>query len=235
MYVAGVVILSLVLIFYVAPRHGQSNILVFISICSIIGSLSVLGCKGLGIALKRTFSGDNQLTNWLTWFCLFGVVFCVTTQLNYLNKSLDIFNTSMVTPIYYVFFTTCVIVASGILFNEWSRLNAKDILGNICGFLTTVIGIFQMQLFKDVNITLSQLRYLLWKHGDVNNDVSSFHFKFLSNDESISNETSPGLSYVNKPYRDSPDEYEPIIDIAAADKRSVFDNVHLQKGGFNSL
>jgi len=232
-YVSLVIIVSLFLIFYVSPRHGQSNILVFISICSIIGSLSVLGCKGLGIALKQTFAGDNQLTNWLTWFLLFSVVFCVTTQLNYLNKSLDIFNTSMVTPVYYVFFTTFVIIASGILFNEWSKLDARDILGNICGFLTTVIGIFQMQLFKDVNITLSQLRYLLWRHGDVN-DVSSFHFKFLSDEENCDslNDNNRPPSYVVKAYKDTPDEYEPIVDFV--DKMPVYDNVQPQRG-FNSL
>lgn len=38
---------------------------------------------------------------------------------------------------------------------------AEDILGNIVGFLTTVIGIFQMTLFRQVNVTWSQLRHLL--------------------------------------------------------------------------
>jgi len=139
----------------------------------------------------------------------------------------------MVTPVYYVFFTTFVIIASGILFNEWSKLDARDILGNICGFLTTVIGIFQMQLFKDVNITLSQLRYLLWRHGDVN-DVSSFHFKFLSDEENCDsqNDNNRPPSYVVKAYKDTPDEYEPIVDFV--DKMPVYDNVQPQRG-FNSL
>lgn len=121
-YVGFVAVASFVAIFFIAPKHGQSNILVYIFICSVIGSLSVLGCKGLGLALKETISGNSQLGNWLTWFWLFSVVFCVTTQLNYLNKSLDAFNTSLVTPIYYVLFTSFVILASGVLFNEWVHL-----------------------------------------------------------------------------------------------------------------
>ena len=41
---------------------------------------------------------------------------CVVTQMNYLNKALDLFNTAIVSPIYYVMFTTFTIIASAILF-----------------------------------------------------------------------------------------------------------------------
>jgi len=41
---------------------------------------------------------------------------CVLTQMNYLNKALDLFNTAIVSPIYYVMFTTFTITASIILF-----------------------------------------------------------------------------------------------------------------------
>lgn len=41
---------------------------------------------------------------------------CVVTQMNYLNKALDLFNTAIVSPIYYVMFTTFTIIASIILF-----------------------------------------------------------------------------------------------------------------------
>ncbi|VDK86880.1 unnamed protein product, partial [Onchocerca ochengi] len=162
-YVVAVILVSLVMIIYVAPRFGHSNILVYIFICSIIGSLSVLSVKGLGLAIKETIGGKQQFTNFLTWFWLIAVIFCISIQLIYLNKSLDMYNTSMVTPIYYVFFTTFVILASSILYKEWSRLGASDVLGNIVGFLITIIGIFQMQLFRDVNITLRHLRMLIHK------------------------------------------------------------------------
>lgn len=82
----------------------------------------------------------------------------------YLNKALDMFNTSMVTPIYYVFFTTFVILASSILFKEWSCLGASDVLGNIIGFLTTVIGIFQVSLqfsfiYQNLDATFPGCKY----------------------------------------------------------------------------
>ena len=156
-YVIFIIISVIILVVFFCPRFGKQNPLVYISITGLIGSLSVMGCKGLGVALKQTFNGNNQLTNWLTWFIIFSVIICLTTQLNYMNKALDIFNTAVVSPILYVIFTTFVILASAILFKEWGNLNAQDCVGNLCGFLTIVAGVFLLQAFKDLNITVRDL------------------------------------------------------------------------------
>ena len=148
---------ALVLIFKVAPKHGRENILVYISICSLIGSLTVMACKGLGIVLKRTFGGYNELTNPVSWMLVISCVICVLTQMIYLNKALDIFNTSIVTPIYYVMFTTCTIIASAILFKEWENLGSKDVLGALCGFLTIIVGVFLLHAFREFRFSLREL------------------------------------------------------------------------------
>lgn len=44
------------------------------------------------------------------------VVSCLLTQMNYLNKALDLFNTAIVSPIYYVMFTLLTMIASVIMF-----------------------------------------------------------------------------------------------------------------------
>lgn len=44
------------------------------------------------------------------------VVACLLTQMNYLNKALDLFNTAIVSPIYYVMFTLLTIIATVIMF-----------------------------------------------------------------------------------------------------------------------
>ena len=116
-----------------------------------------MGCKGLSIAIKLTFSGESQLQNPLAWFFAIAVAVCIAIQMNYLNKSLDIFNTSLVTPIYYVMFTTLTITASGILFKEWEQLTTTDVLGALCGFATIVCGVFLLHVFKDITFTLTDL------------------------------------------------------------------------------
>jgi len=116
-----------------------------------------MGCKGLGVAIKQTIAGHSELANPLTWLILASVATCITVQMIYLNRALDVFNTSVVTPILYVVFTSFVILASAVLFKEWGSLGAKDVVGNLCGFFTIVAGIFLLQAFKDMNVSLSNL------------------------------------------------------------------------------
>lgn len=156
-FATAVIIVALIFIFVVGPRHGQTNILVYITICSVIGALSVSCVKGLGIAIKEAIAGKNVVRDPLAWTLLLGLVACVSTQINYLNKALDIFNTSLVTPIYYVFFTTSVLTCSAILFKEWEHMGADDVIGTLSGFLTIIVGIFLLHAFKDVSISLASL------------------------------------------------------------------------------
>ncbi|XP_054647466.1 magnesium transporter NIPA2 [Dunckerocampus dactyliophorus] len=154
---------SLVLIFAVAPRFGQKNVLVYILICSVIGSLSVSCVKGLGIGIKELFSGTAVLREPLFWSLVVCLVVCVSIQISYLNKALDIFNTSIVTPIYYVFFTTSVMACSAILFKEWLSMSANAVVGTISGFLTIVLGIFLLHAFKDITFSWDSLPLYLTK------------------------------------------------------------------------
>ncbi|XP_034972206.1 magnesium transporter NIPA2 isoform X1 [Zootoca vivipara] len=177
-----VVIVSLIMIFVVGPRHGQTNILVYITICSVIGALSVSCVKGLGIAIKELFAGKPVLTHPLFWILLLSLIVCVSTQINYLNRALDIFNTSLVTPIYYVFFTTSVLTCSAILFKEWQHMAADDVIGTLSGFLTIIVGIFLLHAFKDVNFTLANLPVSLRKDDrGINGSLPSTYERF--NDE----------------------------------------------------
>lgn len=68
-YVGTVLLTSLTLAVYAAPVYGNSQILVYIGICSMIGSLSVMSCKALGVAIKLTFQGHNQLLYPETGYC----------------------------------------------------------------------------------------------------------------------------------------------------------------------
>ncbi|KAJ1199230.1 hypothetical protein NDU88_003068 [Pleurodeles waltl] len=141
------------LIFVAGPRIGHSNVLVYVLICSAIGSLSVSCVKGLGIAIKELFAGEPVLKEPLGWVLLLCLVVCVSVQINYLNKALDIFNTSVVTPIYYVLFTTAVMTCSAILFKEWQQMTIDNIIGTVSGFLTIVFGVFLLHAYRDIPFT----------------------------------------------------------------------------------
>ncbi|KAJ8453010.1 hypothetical protein Cgig2_014773 [Carnegiea gigantea] len=90
-YMVAALSLVLALILHFEPRYGQSNVLVYIGICSLMGSLTVVSIKAIGIAIKLTLEGKNQLIFPQTWFFVTVGAVCVITQLNYLNKVCPLF------------------------------------------------------------------------------------------------------------------------------------------------
>lgn len=160
----GVIILCVILItvaailiFCFAPKYGQKNVLVFVLICSTIGSFTVMGAKGFGVAIKETVRGRNEFTNWLTYLMAAIVIVCSMFELVYLNKSLDTFNTAIVTPTYYVLFTSFVILFSLVLFKEFGNMLPEDMTGAGIGFIVIVCGIFLLNAFKNMNVSLRTL------------------------------------------------------------------------------
>ncbi|KAA8548377.1 hypothetical protein F0562_000061 [Nyssa sinensis] len=149
-YAVTVLVLVLILIFRYVPRYGQTHMVIYIGICSLMGSLTVMSVKAVGIALKLTFSGTNQFIYFQTWFFTVVVIIFCLLQVNYLNKALDTFNTAVVSPVYYVMFTTLTILASMIMFKEWDSQNASQIATELCGFVTILSGTFLLHKTKDM-------------------------------------------------------------------------------------
>lgn len=155
-YLFIILAVTLIIIFYVGPRYGSRHVLVYVSLCSAVGSVTVMACKGLGLSIREAFYKNTSISSssvniWLSCLLFFvTVIVCVCLQMNYLNKALDLFDASLVTPVYYVMFTTLVIIASAILFKEWIRMGSDDVLGNICGFLVVIVAIFLLQSYRDV-------------------------------------------------------------------------------------
>lgn len=140
LYAAAAFAISLVLTLHCSPRYGNTNIMVYLGICSLIGSLTVMSIKAIGIAIKLTIEGINQAGYFHTWVFAMVAVSCIVIQLIYLNKALDTFNTAVVSPIYYAMFTTLTILASAIMFKDWSGQSVSSIASEICGFVTILSG-----------------------------------------------------------------------------------------------
>ncbi|KAJ6517109.1 DUF803-domain-containing protein [Mycena vulgaris] len=146
LYCFTVCVFSLFMAYAVAPKHGRTNPLVYISIASLVGSVSVMFVKGFGVALKLTFAGHNQFIYPSTY--LFGVisVACIFIQLNYANKALDLFSVNLVNPIYYVGFCTATVIASLILFKGLNTTSVTDTLSLLIGFVVTFLGVHILNL-----------------------------------------------------------------------------------------
>ncbi|XP_044955630.1 probable magnesium transporter NIPA2 isoform X2 [Hordeum vulgare subsp. vulgare] len=131
-YSCVAVVGALFLIFWAVKRSGHRKMLVYIAICSLMGSLTVISVKAVAIALKLSFSESNQFIYIQTWFFIFVVIICCLVQLNYLNKALDSFNTAVVSPIYYVMFTILTILANMIMYKALFGMDGEKTTKN-CG------------------------------------------------------------------------------------------------------
>lgn len=152
-----VVLLLLVLIVWVAPVHGTSNIMVYVAICSLFGSFTIPSSKGLGLVAQEAFgqgpSSGRALNLFL--FLLTTLAISILTQFFFINKALEVFSSNMFEAIYYVTFTSTVILASAILFKEWTALTISDCLAILCGLATVCVGV--------VLLRISQEAVLAWK------------------------------------------------------------------------
>ncbi|KAJ5401135.1 hypothetical protein N7465_011624 [Penicillium sp. CMV-2018d] len=148
LYCACVAIIAIYIIWKVAPVQGRTNPLVYISICSSVGSISVMSVKAFGIAVKLTAGGDNQFTHASTYVFALVLVVTTLTQMNYLNKAMGQFPASLVNAMYYVGFTTCTLSASIIFYQGLNTSNWTSIISMICGFLLNFTGISLLTLSK---------------------------------------------------------------------------------------
>ena len=113
-----------------------------------MGAFTVTACKGLGAGLKELFTHQYTYSKWLTLLCAITIIVCILVQMIYLNRALDLFSTPVVTTVYYVLFTTCVLITSGILFREWRLLNFIDITACLVGFSVTTCGLMLINYVK---------------------------------------------------------------------------------------
>ena len=85
---AGVIVIACTFIaFWAGPRYGKKSMLVYLSVCSLIGGLSVVATQGLGAAVVAQAGGTPQFNQWFLYVLLVFVVATLLTEIIYLNVS----------------------------------------------------------------------------------------------------------------------------------------------------
>jgi drug/metabolite transporter (DMT)-like permease len=83
---AGVIIIgSIFTALWAGPRYGKKSMLVYLSICSWIGGLSVVATQGLGAAIVSQIGGIKQYNQWFLYVLFVFVTSTLITEIIYLN------------------------------------------------------------------------------------------------------------------------------------------------------
>jgi drug/metabolite transporter (DMT)-like permease len=74
--------------FWAGPRYGKKSMLVYLSICSLIGGLSVVATQGLGAAIISQIQGVKQYDQWFLYVLFVFVICTLLVEIVFLNVSI---------------------------------------------------------------------------------------------------------------------------------------------------
>ena len=132
-YTMGTAILIFVLYRYSQTNNGQKYIIVDLLISSLMGGYTVLSIKALSSLLRLDYR--DALQNSITYWLILVAVITGAAQINYVNKSLSKFSSTIVMPTNFVLFSTCSIVGSSVLYNDLEHTSPIALLGVLFMFM----------------------------------------------------------------------------------------------------
>lgn len=84
-----VIVACIGIIIFAGPRWGNQSMLVYLSVCSLIGGLSVACIQGIGAAITAQAQGIPQFNQWFTYFIIVFVTVTLLVEIVYLNVSVN--------------------------------------------------------------------------------------------------------------------------------------------------
>lgn len=84
----------------------------------------------------------RALTTPVTYALMAVLIGTAITQVKYVNKALQRFDSTQVIPVQFVMFTISVIVGSAVLYRDFEKATAENVLKFIGGCLLTFFGVF---------------------------------------------------------------------------------------------
>ncbi|KAG1468178.1 hypothetical protein G6F56_003989 [Rhizopus delemar] len=147
-------VLGAIIIVMHAPEQGSAD--TSIEAFKTLMLSAVVFTQGLGGAIVHSFAIENQFTHWFVYLVLALTLITLAVEIIYLNKALNLFNTAVVTPTYYVIFTTLSIISS-IVFYRGFDASPVNIITCVFGFLIICSGVALLQQDRNDNPLLEDM------------------------------------------------------------------------------
>jgi hypothetical protein len=86
-YTGVMIVACLFIAFYLGPRYGKKSMLVYLSICSLIGGPNVVSLQGVGSAVLAQIRGKAQFNGWFIYVLIVFLISTLLVEIIYLNVS----------------------------------------------------------------------------------------------------------------------------------------------------
>ncbi|BGP19808.1 hypothetical protein JCM10213v2_007939 [Rhodosporidiobolus nylandii] len=121
-------------------KWGDRFVIIDLSLCALAGAFTVLSTKALSSFLN--LSPVLFFKSWLTYPVLAVLIFTAILQVNFVNKSLQRFESRIVIPIQYCTFALSTIVGSAVLYRDFEGVALPSLVNFVFGCLICGGGVY---------------------------------------------------------------------------------------------
>ncbi|GAA5889119.1 hypothetical protein JCM16303_000106 [Sporobolomyces ruberrimus] len=172
-------------------RLGDKYVLIDLGLCALAGAFTVLSTKALSSFLNLMFL--DTFREWITYPLLLVLLSTAFIQVNFINKSLQRFESRVVIPTQYMTFALSSIVGSAILYRDFEGVTGEKMLNFGFGCVVSAGGV-----------------YLLTRDGNSSSSSSSSNDSTSKNSSSSTTEPSHPDSTSSDPTSSSSIRVQPV-------------------------
>lgn len=125
---------------WASPKYGNKTILLDLGLVGLFGGYTALSTKGVASMLSSTLW--RAFSTPITYILIAVLIGTAIMQVHYVNKALQRFDSTQVIPVQFVMFTLSVIIGSAILYRDFQKATAENLIKFVGGCLLTFFGVW---------------------------------------------------------------------------------------------
>ncbi|KAG8460510.1 hypothetical protein KFE25_013160 [Diacronema lutheri] len=135
-------LLAIAIVFAFRERYGRRHVTYYVTLCSLIGSVTVMAAKGLSSFFNSwAYGGSLPLVHPMAYALAAVLGVTAVLQVKFLNLAMQHFGNTETVPVFYVLFTLATICASSVLYRDFENESARQILAFVAGCCVTFAGV----------------------------------------------------------------------------------------------
>ncbi|KAI5475616.1 hypothetical protein MNV49_001126 [Pseudohyphozyma bogoriensis] len=121
-------------------KWGDRFVMIDIGVCAVAGGFTVLSTKAISSFLNLMFL--SMFKEWITWPILVVLIGTALIQVNFVNKSLQRFESRIVIPAQFCSFSLSAIIGSAILYREFEGVDFDKAVNFAFGCGVSALGVY---------------------------------------------------------------------------------------------
>lgn len=155
-YLLGLFALIVVFMKVMEPRYAHKHIFVWLIMCSVISSWTVIAARGFSSLLTQMPSDcaaescehglvhppcATTIAHWFFWVLLACIAVTAIWSALYLNKAMQVYGNTQTVPVYYCTFNVASILGGAVVYNEFADITVAKGLMFGFGILLAFLGV----------------------------------------------------------------------------------------------